>query len=823
MNCTQFKDWLNNVDTHLLGNIDTMFADNENHKFTELVFHDQNEIFEDHVKRVLPLLSELEVSMIELDNKLKSHITPIIDETLRIIDTYVFDMYVLDSLPSFRDLTFASGPYETHAPYFVRAVIKSQPHINMLNGTDNESGNLIFQPIIDRINGAYYIRELTKICEYTFFNGEPIDVEVFVTSCDGRILFNTFQTLTFKKIGSSADNLVNFDMLVNIKQMYAEFQNVHQNIITQDYIDNNNDWDKDCDNVFYWFPIDEDISKHPCCDICAKKWNTIDAEITFEVCPRCGLNWNNVGNGLILIENFVINEHHSELNFELLNGNHLLQLYHSTQHSIDKGRMNIYDRIEVPNHILNELVNIEYSKRMQYGVFFKPVQIIIPFYKIHQPIGSRFFVGQRIFLKSKDNKSYFPATVTAIDHNINKGFIEAAVSPRSKWFEITDRIDIERYFYELIDCEILEDNISNFLDEFTNSDYWTFSNANWNPYIRKYDEGSLVENTVTVPGDPIYVQNNTPFVYSRLAWMFNELVPNRFIDDDHKQQRFIYAGRFDSHGAEDITIKIIKHDFDNLTLPEKYPVLRTEPNDHSVWNAETQLFTELMEEAQEKADDLYRHIFRLQEKLDSNLQKKVRIATEIEMERYQIDHRQQIEAKDRFKSYLNHLEPPTDWHNIRAYEDALVYIQNGRANLSHTFLSSIKDIPFNPKMNVFIFDWENKVWLNPNHYNVELRWEDDVRINQHADYMTKHILHRIVIRPKTGFKDSKSLLVYFSYRKSDVFDDVERDYINECQVRFKPIISLPDRDEVFEPYQNFTIRKHVSTQENYIFREEEND
>lgn len=755
MTCTQFKDWLNNVDTHLLGNIDTMFAENENHEVTELLFYDQNEIFEDHRKRVIPLLSELEMLMVDLVSELESHIKPIIDETIRIVDSNIFDLYVLDSLPSFRDLTFSAGPYESHAPYYICAVIESKSHINMLDHTDNESSNLIFQPILDKINGAFYIKGLTKICEYTFFSGETINAEVFVYTRNGKILYNTFQELTFRKIGSTADNIVDFNLLVNIKQMYAEFQNVHQNLT----INSNND---------------------------------------------------------------VVNEHHSELNFELLHSNRLLQLYHSTQHSTDKDRMNIYDRVEVPNHILNEFVNMEYSKRLQYGVFFKPIQIVIPFDKLNQPIGSRYFVGQRIFLKSKDNKCLFPATVTAIDHHINKGFIEAAVSPRSKWFEMTEMKDIERYFYELIDCEILEDNISNFLDEYTNSDYWTFSNANWNPYIRRYDDGSLVENTVTIPGDPIYVQNNTPFVYTRLAWMFNELVQNSFIDDDHKQQRFIYAGKFDSHNAEEITIKIIKHDFDNITLPEKYPVLRTEPNDHSVWDDETLLFTELMEESQEKADDLYRHICRLQEKLDTNLQKKVRLLVEIEMDKYKIDYIQQIEERDRMKSYLDHLEPPTDWHNVRAYEDALVYIQNGRAHLSHTFLPSIKDIPYNKNMNVFIFDWENKTWLNPNHYNVELRWEDDVRINQHADYMTKHILHRIVIRPKTGFKDSKSLLVYFSYRKSDVFNEVEKAYTNECKVRFKPIISLPDRNEVFEPYQNFSIRKHVSTQENYIFREEDN-
>jgi len=201
------------------------------------------------------------------------------------------------------------------------------------------------------------------------------------------------------------------------------------------------------------------------------------------------------------------------------------------------------------------------------------------------------------------------------------------------------------------------------------------------------------------------------------------------------------------------------------------------------------------------------------------LQKDVREELETKLEREQIDYQHQLDFKKRIQSYLDHLEPPTNWHNVRSYEDALVYIQNGRAFQSHTFISNIKDIPYNKKLDIFIFDWENKTWLNPNTYDVEVKWEDNIQINQHVDYQSKHVLHRIIVKPKTGFKDSKSLLVYFSYQKSDVFDVVEQDYTNECKVRFKPILSLPNRDELYEPYKNLAIRKHVSGEESYLFEE----
>ena len=140
------------------------------------------------------------------------------------------------------------------------------------------------------------------------------------------------------------------------------------------------------------------------------------------------------------------------------------------------------------------------------------------------------------FLCAEHSLSIFPATVTVIDHSYGRGFIEAEVdSYHAKWFATKDPSVIAKYLFSTIKCHVIPDNMMNFVKEYTNSEYLSYNLPS--------NEHNNDETPESLPGEPLFVTNNSNYVYTRLSYMFHDNIPNRFIDDDKKTYEFIFMGK----------------------------------------------------------------------------------------------------------------------------------------------------------------------------------------------------------------------------------------------------------------------------------------
>ena len=122
-------------------------------------------------------------------------------------------------------------------------------------------------------------------------------------------------------------------------------------------------------------------------------------------------------------------------------------------------------------------------------------------------------------------------------------------------------------------------------------------------------------------------------------------------------------------------------------------------------------------------------------------------------------------------SYIQQLETPSTWYNIRAYDDALVYINNGRAHITHTFHSRKHDLIYSDQVEVMLYDWEHKEWIDPSTYTVESITEDGIQ-SDYADVMTDTVMTQLNITFSDTSFTSKRILIYFVYASSDVYDDI---------------------------------------------------
>ena len=97
---------------------------------------------------------------------------------------------------------------------------------------------------------------------------------------------------------------------------------------------------------------------------------------------------------------------------------------------------------------------------------------------------------------------------------------------------------------------------------------------------------------------------------------------------------------------------------------------------------------------------------------------------------------------------------------------------------------------------------------------VEVEYVDCVKIDEYDDYTSAQVLYSITIKPLSGFVYSPKILIYFGYNKSDVFDDIEMGE-NTCDVKFKPLLSMNNDINDYDPYKNIRIRKHFDGYEKY--------
>lgn len=747
MNTYEYKKWLNNLDINILFNLDNMLAKNKNYSLGNDIFIKYWDSLNTYINSVNTIIDDLNTSINNLSNDLQdSHITPITNFCNDVINKLIFDIYMT------KNIEYDSSIQYSTKPSFVTIQIPEDEHTNPpLGSSASGTKYLVYQPIIDQVNSKYIISSISNVCEYAFFNGDPLDNLIMnVLDISGNVIATQTISLSFMRIASTADRVNVFDQLLNMRTTSLDFENTHE---------------------------------------------------SFEVV-----------NGLI------VNEKHADMNYEMLIGNSFTQLDHEIELVLqpDTWLQGSVDRLYVSNQHINRMTASDFSHKNCKNVFFKPSQVF------HIPINNdgsidsvagKYFEGQTIYLSTEDGLTTFPVVITTVDHSVNKGFIEARVDEwNSKWFEITDPETITKYLTTNITCSVVDDNIRNFLDEFNNPKYSSYSNPIYNSSINN----EVVNDVYDLPGDPLFVSTNSDFVYNRLNWIFNGLVPNRFIDEEHKTHKFVYiTSGFINDGNDELKINMINHNFNSLTNPEKYPILRDEPNDHIIWDNEIAVFKDAQYHAKHESDDLYRYRKMAEYDLanaDTIYEKEFYIE---KIEEYDRKIKKHDDFISRLNTYIKQLETPTTWYNVRSYEATLVYIANGRADqFSPSFVSNIRDLPYTNKLNVFLYDWEHKMWLDPNTYTISMELVDNVKIDEHDDYTTNRVLHTITIKPNEGFVFSKKLLVYFSYDKSDIFDDIELNPTT-CSVRFKPVLSLDKEIEDYDPYANIRIRKHFDGFEKY--------
>lgn len=750
MNPYQYKKWLDEIDIHTLGNLDDMLATNENYNLGSGVFKGMCDTLNSYMTRLRneQTLESLDSCINDLTYTFQTeHIDPITEFCDDIINKVIFDLYTLG------DIKYDETVEYNDKPAFVVIDIPDGSHTNPPIGTVIAgSHNLIFQPIIDKSGDKYVIKSLVNICEYVFFNGEPLTLTMNVIDVNGRVLASQQVSMEFIRTSSTADKVNTFFQIPNTNTSSIEFQNPHE---------------------------------------------------SFDI-----------------VNDLIVNEKHADMNYEMLIGNHFTQLDHEIEYILEPETWlpGSVDKLYIENQLINRMSIAEFGHRQCSEVYFKPAQVFHIEPKTDGSIDSifgKYFEGQTIYLKTTDGIVAFPVKITTVDHSINKGFIEAKVDGwNSKWFKVTDSETITKYLKTNIECEVIDDNMRNFLDEFSNGDYPSYSNPGYSHSSVVYDEN--IDTAYKLPGDPIFVSSNSEFIYNRLNWIFNEIVPNRFIDDEHKKHKFIYVTSGFINNEEDVLkINMINHDFNKTSLPERYPVLRDEPNDHEVWSSEMLLFSNEQFGTYQQEESLTRDRIQAEHALSqaTTVYEKERCIEQIEKIDRRINRLKEYRA--RLELYKRQLETPSTWFNVRSFNAALVYIANGRADrFSPHFVSNIRDILYTDKVDVFLYDWEHKLWLDPKTYEMETEIVDNVKIGEYDDYTTNRVLYTFTIKPKEGFTYSKKLLVYFSYNTSDIFDEIEMN-APTCSVRFKPVLSLDTDIDDYNPYSDIRIRKHFDGYEKY--------
>ena len=509
----------------------------------------------------------------------------------------------------------------------------------------------------------------------------------------------------------------------------------------------------------------------------------------------------------------VVNEKCADMNYELLVGNNFSQLEHVSELIMNPITWNpgSIDRLTIENQTINRLMILNHGHDKCASVHFKPCQVIHP----EESINGKYFEGERVYVKTLDTDYIFPIKITSVDHTRNKGFMEAEVDQwNSTWLKIDDPTLMDTYFNNTIECEVIDDSIRNFLDEYSDGTLKTFYAAGYDDSIHVMDDKH--ESCYVLPGDPIYVTSNAPFVYTRLQWMFNEDVPNRFIDEEHKQYRFIFVGEGFINDNDVIKINMINHNFNNLSTPEIYPILKDSPNDHSVRRKEIETFKKYINDNQLRIRSLENEIQYLEGSAEhtSDYYQKKKIYGRIDDDRLK-----QNMCRNRIsmlEGLIEQPEPKATWFNVLSNDAAMIYIENGRAEkFSPIFKNNIRDLCYDDNLDVFIYDWENKHWVDPSTYSISYEIEDGLKIDERDDYTTDNVMTTLTITPTNEFVNSNKLMIYFGYDQSDIFDDIEMNS-KRIQVQFKPILIIDKPDENNDPYYDIRIRKHFDGFEKYL-------
>jgi len=750
MNLYEYKKWLNNIDVTFLKLLDKMYADNKYNTITNKPFEYYGNLIQEYITSANRNIDLLENVLNDKNSEEYIELKSSHIDPLVEYCKTVISNYIFD-LYIINDIVLNESISVSNKPLYATISLDNSYKTNSI--VSISSNDPVFGLSYDTINSSYKINGIIKNVQHVFFKGDDANnVTIKIYDINRNLIKSSTCDITFIKISSTADVVNDIDELINFDNTNIEFENIHES-----------------------YEID------------TKK--------------------------------LIVNRKHTDMNYEMLIGNRFTQLTHERELVL---KPNTYvqgsiDQLYISNQEINNMVMNEFGHKNCFNMYFKPSQIFHLDFNDDvnsNSIYNRLFEGEHIYLATEDGLYAFPVIVTAIDHSVNKGFIEVKVDNwNSKWFKINDiNIAIE-YLTNNIKCHVIEDNMMNFLDEYNNGDYYTYYNTLWN-HNNDNDDISVY----TLPGDPLYVSNNTDFVYSRINWIFNGIVPNNEIDEESKRHKFIYiTNGFINDENDSIRINMINFNNNRLTNPEKYPILRHEPNDHGVWDAEIKKFKEEQNNAYQLEQSVNRERKQAEYAIENSKTKYEREIYIAKLEECDMDIKKYQERRKRLELMIRQLETPTTWYNVRSYEASLVYIANGRADkFSPTFIDNISDLVYTDKLNVYLYDWEHKQWLSPDTYEIDIEYVDNIALDNHDDYVSNKVLYSINITPKEDFIYSKKILIYFSYNKSDIFDELKINNESTCDVRFKPFLNLDNEIDNFDPYANIRIRKHFDGYERYL-------
>lgn len=631
-------------------------------------------------------------------------------------------------------------------PRFIAATISFTNHVG-----NTQSKPIILIPITEYTGSGYRIKDIRQLCSYAFISTDgssitPTDVKAYDNS--GNII--------------SPDNPLIFDIVLTRVSNASDIMN---------------DMEEMCD--------------------------VTNTELPFK----------NAHESSVAVGNMVKTVKHANLNFELLSGNRFVPLESTHQYTFTRGSLqaDAVDVVNASHGLINSLAKMNLGNHRKPEVYVKPVQVL------HNDVvsgklkstGQGYYKNHKIYLKTCDDHQFvFPIIVRGIDHSEYQGFVEAIVDYNdSKWFKLTDSSDYSTYISSQVECEVIDDNVCNFLDEFNNQEYESYQVI---PF-----RNNINEDIYSLPGDPLYVQENSDYVHTRLDWIFGTDIPNRFIDQEHKSYRFVYINSGAINENDSMRIFMLNHNFNTMTLPEMYPTLRDEPNEHMVRAMEKSTFETELKTKQERLNLLNEALVITQtayaEATDPNRRFELKLRIE--------DITVKIEYFETFikrlEDYINQPESPTTWYNLYAYDDAITYINNGRATMTH--IPRVRDLTYTDRIEVQLYDWEHKCWLNPSDFTITVDTIDGSRLDNYDDYKTDDVQYSMTITPIDLTFSSKKVLVYFVYNTSDIYEDVETDKTT-VNVRFKPVLSTFESN-IDSIYDDIKIRKHYDSNEAYKITE----
>ena len=754
MNLHQYERYWDNMDMDFIDAKTDKFISDSPIPYSKDIFAWGNKIHRDRDNDVMPGIGVL--NAINVDSIKRLHMLSLQDYCITIITEDIKDTFMINTI-NIGDVVTPTKPM------YVEITLPSDDHTTVPYQTSGYSTRIILYPVYSYGQSGYRVTGLIPSMHYAFFDDEPITVSCNIYDHTNTNIGQSNVTITFMKIGCTSDDKSEIQLLPDVCNTHVDIQNVHETM---------------------------DINS----------------------------------------DDQLINDKDHTINYELLFGNRFYPLDHTSEliRTIPTELPGSIDRTYIQNYQLNQIALHDYGKRTDACVYFKPSQImhLTPSESVIESIGGGNFIDQRVYLKTTDGTNYiFPATVTYIDHNVGRGILEMKpVSRESKWLPLEDEPMIYRYMNNTVPCEILPDNISNFLDEFSNDAYGVYNPCKFD-IDEEYDDENF-SDAYSFPGDPLFVESNADYVYTRLNYMFNDMVENRFIDDEHKTYRFIYMGSQDSRfemkytvGSPSLQLSFLKHHFNMLTNPEMYPLLRDEPNDHSIWNKERELFDQLYREYDAKVESYVRQIAAKRSEYRQTNDFHERLRLKMEMEDLQCKMNYASERANTIHHWFKQLESPTTWFNVISYDAANTYVHNGRAPQSQSFKEDIRDIPIFEELELYIYDWEHHHWVDPSTYALDKSADPSnyYSSDNPDEFLTKYVFDKTIITLKSGFPSSKKLLIYLAYNTSKFTLMGQPEMSQQCQVQFKPILSLNHDDAPTDLFKDLKIRKVFDINEEYRF------